>query len=111
MKDNRKYPRKAVELIIKYQINGEYSTIKSTGISQNISEQGFCISHYGELPVGTKIVIRLTHPENFQFLDAEATIIWSEKKYPHLTEYISGIQFLDEDVELRNNILNKLLNA
>ena len=117
-KEKRRYPRVLINLPVNFRMIGELKA--APGVVLNASEAGFLIQTFKDMPIGTridiKVLFKVLFPKGVKFtnIKAIATIIWKDTYWWEDWEgYQYGVKFiqiLDENYRKLKLILNNRSN-
>ena len=104
--EKRRVARLDVDLPLEYE--SELDSVNSGAITINLSPKGLLIRCIKDMPVKTKLKVKVLYPEEFSFnnFEAMAEIVWKGK---HLEGEWSGYQYGLRFTQIREEDLQKLM--
>ena len=105
MRERRGYVRLSESLKIAYNII-DVSSVKGSGISDNISGAGICFPTKHQLHCGNKVKLEISLPHVSEPIVAKGIIVWFRLQKDVEFPYIVGIKFTDIDPFDQGKILN-----
>jgi len=101
MKERRKYVRFPIVTSVKYKLCTK-PEVESSCKSKNFGGDGMCIFTEKELPVGKKVELSFSLPDDPKEISAEGKIIWAKKIKGKIH---NGIKFIKINKYTREKII------
>lgn len=106
--DRRKHPRLHVYHLVKYKvISGDTEGRTILASLADIGGGGICLRSQENLAIGSLVQISINMPQLAQPVTSIAKVVWS-KKIRSADMYESGLQFVDIEDMLRNQITSRV---
>jgi hypothetical protein len=94
-KDKRRYPRALIDLPADFQMTDKPKVVP--GLVRNVSEGGLLIQTFTDMPIGTKINIKVLFSKDFEVANfrAVAEIVWKDScLWEDWEAYQYGLKFI-----------------
>ncbi len=108
--NKRRYPRIRIYHLVKYRQLSVPGAATEIGGVKDISGGGACLLSDKKLAPGNLIELRINFPRISTPVLSQAKVTWV-KWMPRLNQYKIGLQYLDIEENLRNEVVRRLENV
>lgn len=105
MNEKRRDTRKETDIIVKYLLKNDESSLYSGSFSKNLSQAGMCINTTNKITSGDIIKLHFALPNSSLINDAEAKIVWVNEKVKN-KEFQMGFEFTEIEADVKQQLDN-----